>query len=96
MTVSQHLKCKQPLKAEETEINNGVSESGASQAGSTNPVKGEIIVEGRHCSHTAFQHFPCRLAGGSCLWKPLVGVAFPMSQLSFLCEITYPSISFGI
>lgn len=29
---------------------------------------------------------------GSLWW----GVAFPMSQLSFLCEITYPSVGFGI
>lgn len=53
---------------------------------------------GDNCLRPALllQHFACRLAGGGCLWKPSEGAAFPMSQLSFLCEITYPSIGSGI
>lgn len=45
---------------------------------------------------SGFWCFACWLAQGDCLWKSWLGVAFPMSQLSFWCEIIYAGTSFGI
>lgn len=45
---------------------------------------------------SGFWCFACWLAQGGCLWKSWLGVAFPMSQLSFWCEIIYAGTSSGI